>query len=151
MKQINKAKSIQLKSLSKQNGLSLISWIIVIGVLGFCAIFAVRLVPMYSENMYVEKALKSLSESGAKVNEMSDSEIKKKIMNFYLINNVTSKGPENIVIDRSSKSTLITIDYENRTNLFSNIDVVARFQNHLDADQPNLCCKPLADSRATKR
>jgi len=150
MKRIEKIKKFPQKSLLKQQGMSLVSWILLIGVLGFCILFAVRVIPMYSENLYVVKALKSLTESGVKINELSDSEIKKKLMNFYLINNVTSKGPENIVIDRKSKSLLVTIDYENRTNFFSNIDVVVSFQNHLDGDQPNLCCKPAAGSRAAK-
>ena len=71
-------------------------------------------------------------------------------MNFYMVNNVRSEGPQNIVIDRKSKSLLVKIDYENRANLFYNIDIVMRFQNHLDGDQPNLCCKPLAESSAAK-
>ena len=150
MNQIEKTRKFPRKNLQSQHGMSIVSWILLIGILGFCALFAVRVIPMYSENLYVVKALKSLTESGVKINELSDSEIKKKIMNFYLINNVTSKGPENIVIDRKSKSLLVTIDYENRTNFFSNIDVVVSFQNHLDGDQPNLCCKPSANSRASK-
>jgi len=152
MNRIEKIKKFPQKILHDQQGLSLISVILLLMLLGFCVAFAICAVPMYFENTYVVNALKSLTEPGVKVNEMSDSEIKKKLLNFYLINNVTSKGPENIVIDRKSKSLLITIDYENRANLFSNIDIVMRFQNHLDGDQPNLCCKPLASEspRATK-
>jgi len=150
MQRIEKV-NVPRKILRDQKGVSLISLILLLMLLGFCATFAICVVPMYFENSYVVNALKSLTEPGVKVNEMSDSEIKKKLLNFYLINNVTSKGPENIVIDRKSKSLLITIDYENRVNLFRNIDVIAHFQNQLDGDQPNLCCKPLSSApRATK-
>jgi hypothetical protein len=68
-----------------------------------------------------------------------------------MVNNVRSDGAQNIVIDRKSKTLLITIDYENRANLFYNIDVVTRFQNHLDADHPKLCCKPSVDKRAPSK
>ena len=105
---------------------------------------------MYAENVYVQNALKSLAEPGMKVSEMSDSEIKKKLSNFYSVNNVRSAGAQNIVIDRKANSIIVKIDYEARSNLFYNIDIVMSFQNHLDGDQPNLCCKPAADSRATK-
>lgn len=150
MKSLPKAKSFPRKSLQQQRGLTLISWIFVIAILAFCGMFAFAVVPMYAENRYVEQALKSLAEPGERVNEMSDSEINKKLQNFYLINNVRSEGPQNIVIDRKSKNLLITIDYEMRVNLFYNIDVVAKFQNHLDGDHPDLCCKPAAGTRATK-
>jgi len=152
MQRIEKVKNFPLKNLQKQRGLTLISWVFVLAILAFCGMFAFRVVPMYSENVYVVNALKSLAEPGMKVSEMSDAEIKKKIMDFYTVNNVRSEGPQNIVIDRKSKSLIVTIDYENRANLFSNIDIVMRFQNHLDGDQPNLCCKPSASEtpRATK-
>jgi hypothetical protein len=152
MKRIEKAKKMPHQNLQKQRGLTLISWVFVLAILAFCGMFAFRVVPMYSENVYVVNALKSLAEPGMKVSEMSDSEIKKKLMDFYMVNNVRSEGPQNILIDRKSKSLMVTIDYENRANLFYNIDIVMRFQNHLDGDQPNLCCKPLASEtpRATK-
>jgi hypothetical protein len=105
---------------------------------------------MYAETVYVVNALKSLVEPGARITEMSDAEIKKKLFNFYLVNNVRSEGPKNIVIDRKSQTLLVTIDYESRTNLFWNIDIVVSFQNHLDGEQPALCCKPLAEKRAAK-
>jgi len=143
-------KTIPATSLHKQRGLTLISWIFVAAILAFCGMFAFAVVPMYAENMYVVKALKSLTGPGERVNDMTDSEIKKKINNFYLINNVRSEGPQNIVIDRKSKNVVIMIDYENRTNLFYNIDIVTVFKNHLDGDHPDLCCKPGGGQREAK-
>jgi hypothetical protein len=151
MKRINNLKNLPQKSLQQQHGLTLISWIFVLMIVAFCGIFAFRIVPMYSENVYVVNALKSLAEPGMKVSEMSDSEIKKKLQNYYLVNNVRSEGPQNIIIDHKSKSLLVTVDYESRAHLFYNIDVVLSFQNHLDGDQPNLCCKPLAESSAPSK
>lgn len=130
------------KGLQQQRGLTMISWVLVLAILAFCGMFGFAVVPMYAENMYVVKALQSLAEPGANLNDMSDAEIKKRLQTFYMINNVRSDGPQNIVVDRKSKSLLVTIDYENRTNLFYNIDLVTSFQNHLDAEHPKLCCKP---------
>lgn len=143
-------KKMPVSSLHKQRGLTLISWIFVAAILAFCGMFAFAVVPMYAENMYVVKALKSLAGPGDRVNEMTDSEIKKRIQNFYLINNVRSEGPQNIVIDRKSKNVVVMIDYENRTNLFYNIDIVTDFKNHLDGDHQDLCCKPTGDKREVK-
>jgi Tfp pilus assembly protein PilX len=150
MKSLSNSKHFPPKGLQQQRGLTLISWVFVLAILAFCGMFAFAVVPMYAENRYVEQALKSLVEPGERVTEMTDAEIKKKLQNFYLVNNVRSDGPQNIVIDRKSKNLLIAIDYENRTNLFWNIDIVTSFQNHLDGEHPNLCCKPVAEARATK-
>lgn len=150
MKRAKNIKSFPQKGLQKQRGLTMISWVFVLAILAFCGLFVFGVVPMYAENMYVVKALRSFSEPGMQVNQMSDSEIKKRILNFYLVNNVRADGPKNIVIDRKAKSVLVTIDYESRANLFWNIDIVTSFKNHLDGDHPNLCCKPLAEPSATK-
>lgn len=150
MKPLLNPNKITCKSVEKQRGLTLISWVFVVAIVAFCGMFAFAVVPMYAENMYVEKALKSLSAPGERVTEMSDAEIKKNIEKFYLINNVRSEGPQTIVIDRKSRSLLIMIDYENRTNLFYNIDVVTSFKNHLDGEHPDLCCRPTGDKRETK-
>jgi hypothetical protein len=147
MKRAQNIKNFTQKSLKQQRGLTMISWIFVLAVLVFCGMFAFIVVPMYAENMYVVKALKSLTQSGERVAELSDSEIKKRLQNFYSINNVRSDGAQHIVIDRKSKSLIITIDYENRAKLFYNIDIVTSFQNHLDGDHPNLCCDPVVEAR----
>lgn len=139
------------QSLQQQHGLTMISWVFVLAILAFCGMFAFAVVPMYAENMYVVKALKSLAEPNNNFSEMSNAEINKRLQNFYMINNVRSEGAQNIVIDRKSKNLLITIDYENRINLFYNIDIVTRFQNHLDADNPGQCCTPVADKRAASK
>lgn len=138
-----------MRNVQKQQGLTLISWIFVLAILSFCGMFAFRVVPMYAENTYVVTALKALDEPGVSLAEMSDAEIKKKLNTFYMTNNVRSEGPQNIVIDRKGQHFTVKIDYENRTNLFYNIDIVTTFENHLDSEHPNLCCKPVESKSAT--
>nr|WP_324257689.1 DUF4845 domain-containing protein [Cellvibrio fontiphilus] len=131
------------KTIKHQRGLGMLQWALVIAVAGFFLLFAFKVVPLYAENRYVESALRSLETGGEKVGEMTDAEIRKKLGNFYMINNVRSEGPtKNIKIDRRSEDLLITIDYETRVPLFYNIDLVLSFQNHLDSSRPGQCCKP---------
>ncbi|MFC3116489.1 DUF4845 domain-containing protein [Cellvibrio fontiphilus] len=131
------------KTIKHQRGLGMLQWALVIAVAGFFLLFAFKVVPLYAENRYVESALRSLEAGGEKVGEMTDAEIRKKLGNFYMINNVRSEGPtKNIKIDRRSEDLLITVDYETRVPLFYNIDLVLSFQNHLDSSRPGQCCKP---------
>lgn len=132
------------KTIKGQRGLGILQWALVIAVAGFFLLFAFKVIPLYAENRYVESALRSLENGGEKVENMTDAEIKKKLGNFYMINNVRSEGPtKNIKIDRRSEDLLITVDYETRVPLFYNIDLVLSFQNHLDSSRPGQCCKPV--------
>ncbi|AQT60120.1 MAG TPA: DUF4845 domain-containing protein [Cellvibrio sp.] len=132
------------KTIKGQRGLGMLQWALVIAVAGFFLLFAFKVIPLYAENRYVESALRSLENGGEKVENMTDAEIKKKLGNFYMINNVRSEGPtKNIKIDRRSEDLLITVDYETRVPLFYNIDLVLSFQNHLDSSRPGQCCKPV--------
>ncbi len=132
------------KTIKGQRGLGMLQWALVIAVAGFFLLFAFKVIPLYAENRYVESALRSLENGGEKVESMTDAEIKKKLGNFYMINNVRSEGPtKNIKIDRRSEDLLITVDYETRVPLFYNIDLVLSFQNHLDSSRPGQCCKPV--------
>lgn len=133
-----------MKTLARQRGMGLFQWVAVLAIAGFFLLFAFKIVPLYAENRYVIAALRALEDDGSKVSDMSDAEIRKKLANFYLINNVRSEGPtQNIQIERTDQKAIIMIDYETRVNFIYNIDLVLKFQNHLDSSQVNLCCAPL--------
>lgn len=130
-----------MKSLRYQVGLSSIGWLLTIMVAGFFLLCAFKLIPAYADDRYIQTALKSLPQ-GRALTELSNGEIKKKLGKFYMINNVRSEGSKNIKIERTSKKTLVNINYEVRVPLFHNIDVVMVFKNQLDSSRPDACCKP---------
>ncbi|MES2823103.1 MAG: DUF4845 domain-containing protein [Pseudomonadota bacterium] len=135
-----------MNSLQKQHGMGLINLVLVVLICGFCGTFAFKVVPMYAENRYIVAGLKSLVEPGMNFEQMSDAEINKKMNNFYMVNNVRSQDGKKIDISRSSNRLVVKVDYEARSNLFANIDVVMSFKNHLDSARPNECCNPLDDT-----
>lgn len=138
-------KASTIKSIKHQRGLGMLQFALVIAIAGFFLLFAFKVIPLYAENRYVESALRSLENSGEKLEQMTDAEISKKLNNFYMINNVRSEGPtKNIKVVRESEKVVVTIDYETRVPFFWNIDLVLRFQNHLDSTRPGQCCKPPA-------
>lgn len=136
-------KANTIKSIKHQRGLGILQWLVVIIVVVVIGKFAFTVVPIYAENMYVQSALKSLDNGAEKLENMTDAEIKKKLTNFYLINNVRSEGPtKNIKIEREAEKVLVTIDYETREEYVLNMDIIVSFQNHLDSTRPGQCCKP---------
>lgn len=138
-------KRLSMQTLRKQQGLGMLSWLVVLAVAGFFLLCAFRIIPMYAENRYVVSGLKELVEPGTRLEDMTTAEIKKRMNNFYTINNVRSSGPQNIVVERDAQRVVVKIDYETRANLFYNLDVVANFQNHLDSTAPGKCCSPVGE------
>lgn len=135
-------KHLSCPSQYHQRGAGLIQWMLIIGVLVFLGVFTFRVVPLYVENKYVESGLKALGNADERLTELSDQEIRKRMANFYMINNVRSEGPtKNIAIVRESDRVVVSVNYEAKTPLFWNLDVVARFENYLDSRHPNLCCR----------
>lgn len=138
-----------MKTLARQRGMGLFQWLVVLAAAGFFLMFAFKVVPLYAENKYVISALRSIQDSGDRLSDMSDSEIRKKLENFYMINNVRSDGPtENIEIYRSHERILVTVDYETRVPFLWNIDLVLTFENHLNSNHVELCCSPLPSEKS---
>lgn len=140
----------QMNTLKKQKGLTMLGWLLVLIIAAFFLLCAFKIIPLYAENRYIEAALRSLVEPTTPLEEMTDGEIKRKLSNFYTVNNVRSEGAKNIVIVREAKKVLVTIDYETRARLFEDapllrtLDVAVLFENHLDSSAPEKCCKPLS-------
>jgi hypothetical protein len=134
-----------------QKGMGALQWILVLLIVAFFALLAFRVVPLYTENQYVVAGLKSLVNLDEKLTELSDSEIRKRMENFYTINYVKSEGAQQIVIEREDDHVLVKIDYSASANIFTNqpflgtVDIVVHFKNHLDSDAPRECCTPLKE------
>ncbi|UTA46284.1 DUF4845 domain-containing protein [Simiduia sp. 21SJ11W-1] len=132
---------------NQQLGMSSLNLILVLAVAGFFLMCAFKLVPVYSENQYIVSALESLRDKDKPVSQMSPSEIKHHLSNFYMINGVRSVGSSNIEIERERNRNIITINYEVRVPLIYNISVVVDFQNYMDTSKPEECCRPPVDYR----
>lgn len=133
----------------KQLGYGLIEWILILLIAAFFLLLGFRVIPIYTENQYVVAGLKDLVKVDENLSEMTDAEIRKRMDNFYMINNVRSEGPTEIEIEREDDHVVVKIDYDGKARLFTDqpllgtVDIVVSFQNHLDSERPHECCKPL--------
>lgn len=137
-------------SLKKQQGMGMLSIILLLVVCAFIGKFAFTVVPMYAENRYIVAGLKELIEPGKKLEEMSDTQIKNQMVRYYTHNNVRSEESRKIVFVRNAEGVVVKIDYDTRANFFYNIDLVLHFDNHLNSAHPTLCCSPLPEPKIAK-
>ncbi len=115
-----------LQSNKSQQGMTLISFVVVLAVVGFAAYIAMKLFPMYQEYYAVRTAAKSLAgEPG--VGDMDPSKIQDLFRRRLYINYSENVKRENVKIDRIEGGWNMKVNYEVRRSLVGNLDVVGVF------------------------
>ena len=114
------------QSNKSQRGMTLMSFIVVLAVVGFAAYIAMKLFPMYQEYYSVRTAAKGLaSEPG--VGNMDPSKIEDLFFRRLYINYSENVKPENVKIERIEGGWNMKVNYEIRKPLVGNLDVVGVF------------------------
>ena len=94
------------------------------------------------DNKLVQTGLTGLVKDGTRLTDLSDEDIRKRLYNFYNINNVRSPEPnKGLQNDR----VIVKVDYQEKVSFIANIELLLTFENHLDSSLPDLCCRPKAN------
>ena len=119
-------------SIRRQNGLTLIGFIIVLVVVLFFAYAAMRVAPMYLEYHALIGAMDKLVEDPT-AKSMSPSKIKQSIkMSLwasYASNNINEK---NIFISKKDGGVVVRVAYEVRKEFMGNIDLIGSFDRSVE-------------------
>ncbi|GAA4862808.1 DUF4845 domain-containing protein [Luteimonas vadosa] len=110
-----------------QRGITLIGFIVVLGVVGLFAYVGMKLFPMYMEYYGVKQAMRELaSEPGVATYEpakIRDLFFRRLYIN-YSDDNITN---ENVDVKRVDNGWHMTVKYEVRKSMIGNLDVVGKF------------------------
>ena len=110
----------------KQGGMTLMSFLVVLAVVGFAAYIGMKLFPMYQEYYSVRSAAKGLaSEPG--VGDMEPSKTQDLFFRRLYINYSENVKPANVKIERIDSGWNMKVNYEVRRPLVGNLDVVGVF------------------------
>ena len=109
-----------------QRGITLIGFVIVLGLVGFFAYIAMKLVPMYSEYYSVKQALKGLQAEPGIANR-DPGKIQDLFFRRLYISYAENVKPEHVKIERVDGGWTMSVDYEVRKPLMANLDVVGKF------------------------
>jgi hypothetical protein len=109
-----------------QKGMTLIGFIVVLGVVGMFAYMGMKVVPMYSEFYGVKQAMNGLAEEPG-VSSMDANRIKASFFRRLNVGYVEHVKLENVKLARKEAGWQIVVEYEVRRALIANLDVVGRF------------------------
>jgi hypothetical protein len=117
--------------INSQRGATLTTTIIAIFIGGFFLTLVFKLGPHYLDNRIVAGALEQVGQSGLK--GQSSTDIRRKIGDFFTINNIRDISASKVQIKRSSEGVVLSLDYEKRVELFANVDVVLKFSDQFNS------------------
>ena len=119
---LNGTRTMKIK---KQQGLSIIGFIIVLALAVFVSYLGMRIVPLYMEYYSVVSALNGVaSERGSA--RLSPYDIKVKVLNRLYVSYSENVKESHIKITRGNGVNL-RVKYEVRTPIMGNLDVIAKF------------------------
>lgn len=107
--------------------------LIVLALIAFFTLLALRLVPPYLEHFTVASSLKSLQQEPG-MRQKTTPEIRSMLSRRLEINDVIHVKKEHIKIERNSKTGLVSINvsYEVRVPVMANVDAVVKFSDQVE-------------------
>lgn len=118
---------------SKQRGLSLIGWMVVLIVVVILGTAAFRMVPAYMEHNTIRTAISNLLQDN-KVALMTGAELRDVLGKRFMINQVNVIDVDDLVMTKEGGVLKITSDYEVREPLFYNVSIVMTFKDEFSKD-----------------
>lgn len=119
-----------MAGMSKQGGMTLMGFVMVLAVVGIFAFMAMKLFPVYSEYYSVVQSMKGIQAEPGVAN-MAPAKIRDLLDRRFNISYIDSVKPEHIKITRNNGYNL-NIKYEVRRPLAYNLDFVAKFDKTVD-------------------
>ncbi|MZR62091.1 DUF4845 domain-containing protein [Alcanivorax sp. DP30] len=118
---------------SRQRGLSLISWMVILIVVVILGTAAFRMVPAYMEYNTVATTIRTtLQDSRAAM--MSPGEVREGIRKRFMLNQVKVITSDDVEIYKEGALLKAEIDYEVREPMFYNVSIVMTFKKEFSKD-----------------
>ena len=110
----------------KQRGMTLISWILVLGVAFLFGVAALRLVPVYLEYMKISSSLNVVQgEFGGQTPSVND--VRKALARQFDVNDVHIIKKDDVKIERQGGVYVMRATYDHRTPFVANVGFIVSF------------------------
>jgi hypothetical protein len=117
-----------VRSLERQRGLGWFGLLLVFGTIGFFAIVAVKVGPVYLNHFTVMKIVRGVADNPDYANA-PPQEIRSTLERRWDIDYVNFLDDKDVKIKRGPKGRMLSYDYAAEVNLFYNVFVVVKFKD----------------------
>jgi hypothetical protein len=119
---------------NRQQGLTLISTLLLLGLIGFFVLLGVKVIPVYLDHSKVANALSALEKSG-NVEGQTEFEIRNNLAKRFNLNYVYDVTQDDIKITKYGSYLKVAIQYEVVKKLVGNLSVLAEFNDVIEVGQ----------------
>ena len=113
----------------RQRGMTLIGWVIVLGLIAFFSLLALRLVPIYLDIYRIKTVLKSLPQEPF-IAQKTPYEIKQMLDRKLYINYVESvQANKDFKVEQKGNKTTVSIEHEFRTPFIGNVSLLVDYHD----------------------
>lgn len=115
----------------QQNGATMWGWLAVITMVGFLAMQAFKVVPIYFEHRIIRAALQDIV-NGREFKNMSNKTVRATIQTRLSINNVRGVDANSFKMmrDRTGEKYIL-VQYQQKSSIISNLSVVVEFDEEI--------------------
>ncbi len=119
-----------MRSMTRQKGMTGIGWLIVLGLIGFFVLLALKMVPSYLEYYKIVSTLESVTEESG---FDSPVEIRRLIERRFDISFVSTITPKDVAIKSAGQNYSVRAKYDVKVHLFGNVYVLMAFDKQVMA------------------
>ena len=116
-----------MRSVRQQQGLTAITTLALIVIIGFLVLIVLKLAPVYLEYFNVAASVNSLK-NDPDLGQKSKDDVYELLKRRFEINDVKRVKKDNVKISRASGATTIAVNYEARVSLLGNVDFLVTFR-----------------------
>lgn len=117
-----------MQSKTHQRGMTGIGWLIVLALIGFFVLLALRMVPAYLDYFKVVSTLEALEEESG---FSSPAEIRRLLERRFDVSFVSNITPQEVEIKPAGNKFSVKASYEKREHIISNVYIVMEFDKQV--------------------
>ncbi|MCK5001391.1 MAG: DUF4845 domain-containing protein [Gammaproteobacteria bacterium] len=114
--------------MKKQQGMTITSWMFVVAIVGFFFMMAIRIGPVFAEDLTISSIWDNLENEPSLVGE-SPKNIRKSVMKKFAMNNIKVLKKGDIKITRDKGYYIVKVEYEPRGKIIGKLDFIATFKH----------------------
>ena len=118
----------------RQQGLTLISLALILGLIGFFTLLVLKIAPIYIDHGKVVSALAALKES-TDIETKGEYEVRDNLNKRFTMNYVYDVTKDDIKVVKHGNYLKVQIEYETVAKIAGNLSVLAEFNDFIEVGQ----------------
>ncbi|HSC74977.1 MAG TPA: DUF4845 domain-containing protein [Pseudomonadales bacterium] len=127
-----------MKFSKRQRGLTMWETCLYIFVFLFIVTIALKLGPLYIDDMNISSAIDSVHENvaGKDIDEVTNIAIKGYLSKNFQVSMIADERLKDVVVERTGSKVLLKVNYDARNSFMGNVDIVVHFKHEVDLAEP---------------